>query len=980
MGMGVPIGASFGVRSEAKLGVASISEVSGAGHMSPWSSTRARRGAVLQNDKSASQIAHGLLLPANSTPPSSPRPSLHISVEPSHRPETARIASYTEGVLVKSKQSSTKDQKGPINPPSSRPASPVSNVVQGRLRARSDPTTSQPKRPSVSYKASSPQRSRTGSDPAKRASIILESYGKSRKIEIQDPIKLILPDIRLLHFRTWLRNDLLKKANPKRIKYDLKDIGKALKTFTEQFGCQWRIMKEKCKEPWVMQVVNDLRAFALEKLVFTPLKTHFNEKLKHLLAPFGEAFEKRFIENGVLNIVNAGSTDVKSDCDASLGFRELHDSMWVEYTKAQTILKLLQSDKNMPPKELEKQKAIILNMENALEKLSSQLGTLETEAVEMANNLSQKATAKGSWATIFDSNFYPQFELIRATNPELEIQRTEQQQLASLLMFSRTAPESFERFKESVTEKIKLTDNSDQLTLVNRLLTQVVDLNQELNVAYYKKVIELSADPAQVESLKKDLAAEEFDGIAEAAKALIKRDPEISKQASKELHIEYKASAARYNLIHKQLYFMQLSLDRDTQGEDSNQFSINFNKGIQVCIDHLDEELKELETQPPTASNKAKIAELENRKKALDARFKEIASTTDPQAFKEAFVARRALEKKSSSLVEMRIFLEGARKTLNDLEKENLKNPSDEKLSLKISERKREIRAKLTKLTQNRDDLSNILKDKSLKLSGSVNALISCVDTDLNEIEKERKYLATTIHGDNWIKAGTLENERDEALILKQKADFKASLFAEEAHVSLDAMEKVVGDQLGKIGAHNPARLVNAHIEVFAFFIAHQESLEEGWNKMKEASKYGDRMGNFNAETDERCDALNIAPPPIDNSDPVYSLDNLRVFEQEMRKLRSDDNLSPEIKEEKALDLMEPFLAEELKQQIRSEMHGQSEEEIKAQIREATIDNQMQIAEAINTRFSEINVDLFVWITSLPKEVQNAYYRKGENL
>lgn len=84
----------------------------------------------------------------------------------------------------------------------------------------------------------------------------------------------------------WLgfhRKDLAEKTT--RVPYEPGDIPKALEKFEGEYHCSWHHLKNNCKDPKTLQIINDLRSAVLEE-VFGELRKEFNGDLKNI-ADFG---------------------------------------------------------------------------------------------------------------------------------------------------------------------------------------------------------------------------------------------------------------------------------------------------------------------------------------------------------------------------------------------------------------------------------------------------------------------------------------------------------------------------------------------------------------------------------------------------------------------------------------------------------------------------------------------------------------------
>lgn len=511
--------------------------------------------------------------------------------------------------------------------------------------------------------------------------------------------------------------------NRKNEKYTLNDILPAFNYFQNQCRCRWQDLKTSNAKTF-MQVIHDLREAYLEKY------------FEILLSKYPGTAANEFHDK-LNKINNFGSNGLTSDCDFSF------------YVGNNYVAK-------------------------------------EAEIAHEFNTLFEKEWGAPS-AVVFDSNAYTTQYILTASDPQIELERAQLQQEASLLMKLKTSSKDhWEQFKQATLQLLmgNYKVQANKAEEFKKIESIQFALNKEL----------------LTEVLCPNVATLSPDAITKAIHELEENDLPRFVTASNKLFAKYKSEMTILEEDRVALLKCRKSL---YENEDSQDFAKLFNQQVTLFKRYSQQQLitpgQEIETM---------------------------------KAFKERIDHENYLQRAQKE----RLHLDEIQHLLKKY-RILQKNSSIPDTVLECEKKK--VEEALFKITQ-----MPIVDITSTVFAKNLNSKIALADKLIairqkEYEEKKKKYSKTS----PWQIAGALSTIGDRILLEIQRKNLIGNYFMRESHGSEGACAVVIENiQAGLTILRTPNQYLQAFREISGYFSGHQSHKMTAKSKIVEVSKYAVRM------------------------------------------------------------------------------------------------------------------------------------------
>lgn len=657
-------------------------------------------------------------------------------------------------------------------------------------------------------------------------------------------------------FQAWLSDAHAaeKRAGEKeRIPYESLDVSidiePAITRFEREFNCSWSLLKQAFQSGRVtlkeMQIIQDLRA-AYNMYILQRLKAHFED------------------QGLVFTAIDSGSPKLGSDTDLGLDVQAKGAS---------------------------------------LDELTSQ--TKQAEAIIQFNRHYERIWNHPS-ALIFDTNAYSKQSVRPIHDPVFNQESSIFQAQASLVMRMKLAPDTWNRYVEDVLNKIShkhfFQKSSRELAEKERELEEVAAQHQHLENALLVKMIEVAfvpKDPTPLETTRwqrfiSELSATiDTPATQETVRTLVneikKESPDVEIWASNLLHEDTERRCALLEETRTQLLqFLNDMNEGDVRGKGTK-----YNELVQKLTGdiHMQEG-----HQRDAAVQAAHLRNLQilHHKQFQDKELTEELESKLVQCFRDLAALqekKRKVEKVFNSLAACR----------NLVEKAKLKKDEPETHGNLL-----EIKTRLSKLhTDLLREIHDLNGDPAINIHHrQYKRAYKTVKRSLEKLTNQIDNLYLSPVGE---RVHAIYEMADNILLDVQKSTAIGQYYSQQGMMTLGAYAFVVNNlQQNATDVRSISQYCQALNELLAYYENHQKELRSPFEKLVEASKFGERSLLALEELHLKCKLLKIAEPDF-SADlahlPGYftekKLHLLQRFFNEILVIRKDKAMSPTKKQER---------------------------------------------------------------------------------
>ncbi len=633
--------------------------------------------------------------------------------------------------------------------------------------------------------------------------------GVLKKLESKEASKAKIPEGIEHKVSAWLKeNEATLKIDSNRVSYEEKDIHKAIEAFKTECQCSWKEMKHRWgSDPSKLiplQIINDLRKMEIKEITVIVQGRYQG-----------------------LKVLNAGSSDLTSDCDLSLG---------------------LENDRGK-----------------------------EIDAVATYRQVFAERGWGASSAYIFDNNSYTQFYIEQLNNFENQLDQQNMQNTMSLVMFARNAgPANWEALKTSLLKEADPTTGKElekQFVIVESMVHELQFVN----------------DNETLKEGIKDDGSNSIKNNPDMASQIRIKNPDLIIKVDGQLEVKFKTMVketieARVEL-NANIEKMQKTVD---PGDCLNIYKEILGIASKFMNEEI-ARLKDQKTN--TTAESARIGELDPKKATpLREYSTEITrniqvlerdliafnniSSIDSDSFSTSVKEWGEITSEIKDIKQKLRIINDLPLTLHMLK--------DQKIRLNNSLNGGNVEKTMGKLADVEDKISNVslqmhgVEDKSKELKDKLIELNDKLD-DLNAEDKMRLDFLLII-----------SDRMQNAIELNS---MKAQCFAQEAHVTSGAIGFVVNDiQMEELHARNINGYSQAVNELMGFYHAHQAHSETPHGKMIEVSKYvGPRLMEAYARMEIQATSQRIPFPEIKEQKAIKQFFNELLVLRKSKGLTDGD-------------------------------------------------------------------------------------------
>ena len=480
--------------------------------------------------------------------------------------------------------------------------------------------------------------------------------------------------------------------------------------------------------------------------------------------------------------------------------------------------------------------------------------TKETKAVQEFNKLFQ-AEFGGVAGLVFDTNAYSNQYRREATTERFQHEYSELQEKSSMVMARMNMPEKiFNKLIEGIQKKLK----GAELDAFNKQLGEAIEDANELKAQLRNKMIEVAervnvkvpqgVDPEAFLERIKQKGGDLFEQIERAAKNELHETIKISYE---DLEVQRAELMDAVNVLKEMKAAtdpMRSDATEKEKMEALTKFAETFKQTHATNIKNY-----ETEMEKEIAKLKKEGKDPREIEKKMQPMFAHMATLNacsitidnaleDPKALREmrdAFFRQQENNGKIKELEKNRAGFEADPAATYAQIYEQLKSKIE-------TLTKKDSKADITVLKKELDELAKFGSDKDpTKLDpAKLDKLKKKISADIKELKDARTEEEDA--GNQLFDVATIFNvEADRLMVAMDRFQTMGMNFADEAHVSADAFDRVVlGIQVGKKDVHSIRAEANALREINAFGFAHMEHAhgKGGVSMLSNGVKYMHRM------------------------------------------------------------------------------------------------------------------------------------------
>lgn len=511
----------------------------------------------------------------------------------------------------------------------------------------------------------------------------------------------------------------------------------------------------------------------------------------------------------------------------------------------------------------------------------------ETKAVKFFNEEFRKSFGEEA-GLVFDTNAYSNQYTREASTSDWQMKYANLQEKISTTMAAMTMPkEIFDDLHSKIAEKI--TDPNAK-TAFNEKLDSVRADADNLKARLNKEMIKVAVDAGiPLGDLEKDynanIGTKENQWCLEPAVEKFFHKIEnngtdqfehMKRLAKNQLHETIKTSyedleLQRSALMNKISGLKTLATNPPSAG-NAVLFSFKLNATFLNHIEILNQ--KKIENEKYGVADTAIDTFIGKLKGAAE----RVTNTKDPQKLVEAFITKQKFDTTIKDLEKQRAFLESAPAVYKQLEG-------------KIT--KLNQQTNIADLQKNLGQLGELEKEKAA-LEGKYGKGLATLTDAKREVENQltkQQAARKDANNANFSLVGLLDHEADRLMVSMDQVQTTGMIFADEAHASADAFNRVVlGIQVGQKTVFPIQKEMNALREILSFgfdHMHHHSHGPHGESMLANGAKYMDRVFTVLDIVNERAGALGLKPVEFNKE---INAAGLRTF---MTKLAPDRAKTP---------------------------------------------------------------------------------------